>query len=50
MGFALKAQSLGAGDGSYQFFKDGIEKGISEMKAKIPAAPAVIETPKKKKS
>lgn len=50
LGSALKAQSLGAGDGSYQFFKDGIEKGISEIKAKIPAAAPVVETPKKKKS
>ncbi|AFK04843.1 hypothetical protein Emtol_3717 [Emticicia oligotrophica DSM 17448] len=50
LGFALKAQSLGAGDGSYQFFKDGIEKGINEIKAKIPAAPASVTTPKKKKN
>lgn len=50
LGFALKAQSLGAGDGSYQFFKDGIEKGINEIKAKIPAAPASETTPKKKKN
>ena len=35
---------------SYQFFKDGIEKGIGEIKAKIPAAAPVVETPKKKKS
>ncbi|WP_435355506.1 DUF2911 domain-containing protein [Emticicia sp. SJ17W-69] len=51
MGFALKAQALGAGDSSYQFFKDGIEKGITDIKAKIPAMPAApVETPKKKKS
>ncbi len=50
MGFALKAQSLGAGDGSYQFAKDAIEKGITDMKAKIPALPVVPEVaPKKKK-
>lgn len=51
MGFALKAQALGAGDSSYQFFKDGIEKGISDIKAKIPAMPTTpVEAPKKKKS
>jgi Protein of unknown function (DUF2911) len=51
MGFALKAQALGAGDSSYQFFKDGIEKGITDIKAKIPAMPAApVEVPKKKKS
>lgn len=50
LGFALKAQSLGAGDGSYQFFKDGIEKGINEIKAKIPAAAPAVEAPKKKKN
>ena len=50
LGSALKAQALGAGDASYQFFKDGIEKGIVEIKAKIPAAAPVVETPKKKKS
>ena len=50
MGFALKAQALGASDGSYQFFKEGIEKGITDMKAKLPAAPtAPVEVPKKKK-
>lgn len=51
LGFALKAQSLGDGDSSYQFFKDGIEKGITAIKAKVPAAPFVPSpTPKKKKS
>lgn len=51
MGFALKAQALGASDSSYQFFKDGIEKGIADIKAKIPVMPAPpVETPKKKKS
>ena len=51
MGFALKAQALGAGDSSYQFFKDGIEKGITDIKAKIPAMPTTpVEAPKKKKS
>ena len=51
MGFALKAQSLGTGDSSYQFFKEGIEKGITDIKAKIPAMPtAQVETSKKKKS
>ena len=50
MGFALKAQALGASDGSYQFFKDGIEKGITDMKAKLPAAVApAVEAVKKKK-
>ncbi len=50
MGFALKAQALGASDTSYQFFKYGIEKGISDIKAKIPAvvAPAVEAVKKKK--
>ncbi|CAH0995379.1 hypothetical protein EMA8858_01500 [Emticicia aquatica] len=50
LGFALKSQALGSGDGSYQFFKDAIEKGISSIKAKIPAIPTAPETPKKKKS
>ncbi len=51
MGFALKAQALGTGDSSYQFFKDGIEKGITDIKSKIPAMPAApVEVPKKKKS
>lgn len=51
MGFALKAQALGANDSSYQFFKDGIEKGITSIKAKIPAMPAApVEVPKKKKN
>ena len=50
MGFALKAQALGASDGSYQFFKEGIEKGITDMKAKLPAAVApAVEAVKKKK-
>lgn len=50
LGFALKAQTLGEGDGVYPFFKDGIEKGITEMKAKIPTvAPAVTTPPAKKK-
>ena len=51
MGFALKAQALGVGDTSYQFFKDGIEKGLTDMKAKIPVLPtAPVEVPRKKKS
>ncbi|RYU95686.1 DUF2911 domain-containing protein [Emticicia agri] len=49
LGFALKAQALGDGDGIYPFFKDGIEKGITDMKAKIPAAVPVEKTPSKKK-
>ena len=50
MGFALKAQALGASDGSYQFFKEGLEKGITDMKAKLPAAVApAVEAVKKKK-
>lgn len=51
LGFALKAQSLGTSDSSYQFFKDGIEKGITTMKAKIPAmpvTPAAVPSKKKK--
>ena len=47
--FALKAQSLGDGDGIYPFFKDGIEKGISDFKSKIPATPAPAATKSKKK-
>jgi hypothetical protein len=31
LGSALKAQALGSCDASYQFFKDGIEKGIIEI-------------------
>ena len=47
---AQKAQTLGATDGSYQFFKDAIEKGITDLKAKVPAiVPAVQEVIKKKK-
>lgn len=47
--FAQKALSLGGSDtsGSFPFFKDGIEKGISEITSKIPAA--VPEVLKKKK-
>lgn len=51
--FAQKAQSLGDGDGIYPFFKDGIEKGISDLKAKVPATPALevkATKGKKKKS
>ncbi|UTA69965.1 DUF2911 domain-containing protein [Emticicia sp. 21SJ11W-3] len=47
--FALKAQTLGNGDGVYPFFKDSIEKGISEIKAKIPAVPEPATNTKKKK-
>jgi tetratricopeptide (TPR) repeat protein len=47
---AQKAQTLGANDPVYQFFKDGIEKGITDMKAKIPAiVPAVQDAIKGKK-
>jgi hypothetical protein len=49
LGFALKAQTLGDGDGVYPFFKDGIEKGIADMKAKIPTAAPAVTTPAKKK-
>jgi hypothetical protein len=49
LGFALKAQTLGEGDGIYPFFKDGIEKGIADMKAKIPTAAPVVTAPTKKK-
>lgn len=49
LAFAMKAQSLGGSDPSYQFFKDGIEKGITDIKAKLPVAAPVVETPKKKK-
>lgn len=49
LGFALKAQSLGDGDAVYPFFKDGIEKGITDLKAKIPTTPAVTTPPAKKK-
>lgn len=49
LGFALKAQSLGDGDGVYPFFKDGIEKGITDMKAKIPVAAPSVTTPVKNK-
>ncbi len=51
LGFALKAQNLGAGDGFYGFFKDAIEKSIQEMKAKIvPAVITPANAPKKKKN
>ncbi|GAB3508261.1 DUF2911 domain-containing protein [Emticicia fontis] len=49
LGFALKAQTLGNGDGVYPFFKDSIEKGIADMKAKIPVAAPSVTTPAKKK-
>jgi hypothetical protein len=49
LGFALKAQALGEGDGVYPFFKDGIEKGITDLKAKIPTAAPVVAPPVKKK-
>ncbi|PLK42898.1 DUF2911 domain-containing protein [Emticicia sp. TH156] len=47
--FALKAQTLGNGDGVYPFFKDSIEKGISEIKAKISVVPEPSTNTKKKK-
>lgn len=52
LGFALKAQTLGDGDAVYPFFKDSIEKGITSLKAKIPATAPAVTTPasKKKKS
>jgi len=51
LGFALKAQNLGAGDGFYGFFKDSIEKSIQEMKAKIvPAVITPANSSKKKKN
>ncbi len=49
LGFALKAQTLGDGDGVYPFFKDGIEKGITDLKAKIPTPAPAVTTPSKKK-
>jgi hypothetical protein len=51
LAFALKAQSLGGSDPSYQFFKDGIEKGITEIKGKLPVeVPAAVPAvPAKKK-
>jgi len=49
LGFALKAQTLGDGDGVYPFFKDAIESGITSMKAKLPAAVPAVTTPAKKK-
>lgn len=49
LGFALKAQTLGDGDGVYPFFKDGIEKGITDMKAKIPTVVPAVTAPIKKK-
>jgi hypothetical protein len=53
LAFAMKAQSLGGSDPSYQFFKDAIEKGITEIKGKLPvevptAVPATVPTKKKK--
>lgn len=49
LGFALKAQTLGEGDGIYPFFKDSIEKGITDLKSKIPTAVPAVTTPAKKK-
>ncbi|MBA4849872.1 DUF2911 domain-containing protein [Emticicia sp. BO119] len=49
LGFALKAQTLGDGDGVYPFFKDSIEKGITDLKAKIPTEAPSVTTPVKKK-
>lgn len=46
---AQKALSLGGSDtsGSFQFFKDSIEKGISEITSKIPVVPPVLKKKKK---
>lgn len=47
---AQKALSLGGSDtsGAFPFFKDGIEKGISEITSKLPVAvPAVLKKKKK---
>ncbi|RFS13859.1 DUF2911 domain-containing protein [Emticicia sp. C21] len=49
LGFALKAQTLGDGDGVYPFFKDGIEKGITDLKSKIPVETPAATTPAKSK-
>ncbi|MES2796929.1 MAG: DUF2911 domain-containing protein [Bacteroidota bacterium] len=48
--FAQKALSLGSTDnsGSFQFFKEAIEKGITEITSKIPVvAPSVLKKKKK---
>ncbi len=47
---AQKALSLGASDtsGAFGFFKDAIEKGISEMTTKLPAVAAPVLKKKKK--
>ncbi|MBN8826199.1 MULTISPECIES: DUF2911 domain-containing protein [Spirosoma] len=47
---AQKALSLGQSstDGAFPFFKDGIEKSISEYTAKVPAVPAIKGKGKKK--
>ncbi|GAB3956986.1 DUF2911 domain-containing protein [Spirosoma harenae] len=49
---AQKALSLGqsANDGVFPFFKDGIEKSISEYTAKVPAMPAMKPGKGKKKA
>ena len=46
---AQKALSLGGSDtsGSFSFFKEGIEKGIAEISAKVPAVPEVQKKKKK---
>jgi 5-bromo-4-chloroindolyl phosphate hydrolysis protein len=48
---AQKALSLGQADNSgiFGFFKDGIEKSISDISSKIPAVPEVLKGGKKKK-
>jgi Protein of unknown function (DUF2911) len=49
--FAQKAMDLGKSESSFSFFKDAIEKNITDLKALIPAAPALpaLPTGKKKK-
>lgn len=49
LALATKAQTLGAADPVYQFFKDGIEKGITTFKTKIPLEAAAPVVPSKKK-
>lgn len=49
---AQKALSLGqaSNDGAFPFFKDGIQKSISEYTAKVPALPAIKAGKGKKKA
>ena len=45
---AQKAMELGKGDSSFGFFKDAIEKGVTDWTAKLPVAMPTMPGKKKK--